>query len=461
MVSEPCKTCDSGSMCGQFSSLDLVYFGFSVSKPVFAIKSYLCVKIPVHLMLFSADYCRLVEDHVLLQTLGLQRCEMFEGEEQWLTLVESEVFEGILRVEDTWVSSLKPLYAGDQRGMHDKLLSKKWSHDGDIRNMHEKLLHAGDVTDMHEKLLNAGHQRSIHGHLKGMDVAQKEKSESRDAQLLATRMLKGVMEKLDAINMITHLKVSSELQKLKDNKSNEPQADIEFDELEAVSKSVSCMFQGGVLVVVFAIKSYLCVKIPVHLMLFSVDYCRSVEDHVLLQTLGLQSCEIFEGEEQWLTLVESEVFEGILRVEDTWASSLKTLYAGDQRGMHDKLLSKKWSHDGDIRNMHEKLLHAGESTGMHEKLLNAGHQWSIHGKLLHTGHLKGMDVAQKEKSESRDAQLLATRMLKGVMEKLDAINMITHLKVSSELQKLKDNKSNEPQTDRESDEPEAGRKPND
>eukprot|EP01018_Ginkgo_biloba_P008409 Gb_25820 [translate_table: standard] len=45
------------------------------------------------------------------------------------------------------------------------------------------------------------------------------------------------------------------------------------------------------------------------------DYCRSVEDHILLQTLGLQSCEIFEGEEQWLTLVESEVFEGISRFD--------------------------------------------------------------------------------------------------------------------------------------------------
>eukprot|EP01018_Ginkgo_biloba_P028868 Gb_20656 [translate_table: standard] len=41
----------------------------------------------------------------------------------------------------------------------------------------------------------------------------------------------------------------------------------------------------------------------------------SVEDHILLQTLGLQSCEMFEGEEQWLTLVESEVFEGILRFD--------------------------------------------------------------------------------------------------------------------------------------------------
>eukprot|EP01018_Ginkgo_biloba_P039660 Gb_31676 [translate_table: standard] len=62
MVSEPCKTCDSGSVCGQFSSLDLVCFGFSVSKPF-------CYK-----------------------PLGFK-------EEQWLTLVESEVFEGILRFD--------------------------------------------------------------------------------------------------------------------------------------------------------------------------------------------------------------------------------------------------------------------------------------------------------------------------------------------------------------------------
>eukprot|EP01018_Ginkgo_biloba_P037863 Gb_08101 [translate_table: standard] len=127
MVSKPCKTCDSGSVCGQFSSLDLVYFGFSVFKPascmfqgcvlvaVGFVKTLWClqlkvtsvVKIHVHLMLFSVDYCRSVEDHVLLQTLGLQSCEIFEGEEQWLTLVETEVFEGILRVEDTWASSLK------------------------------------------------------------------------------------------------------------------------------------------------------------------------------------------------------------------------------------------------------------------------------------------------------------------------------------------------------------------
>eukprot|EP01018_Ginkgo_biloba_P003041 Gb_26698 [translate_table: standard] len=92
MVSEPYKTCDSGSVCGQFSSLDLVCFGFSVSKPL------------NHCFMFIAYFsevvfCRSVEDHVLLQTLGLQSCEMFEGEEQWLTLVESEVFEGILRFD--------------------------------------------------------------------------------------------------------------------------------------------------------------------------------------------------------------------------------------------------------------------------------------------------------------------------------------------------------------------------
>eukprot|EP01018_Ginkgo_biloba_P005945 Gb_22598 [translate_table: standard] len=48
---------------------------------------------------------------------------------------------------------------------------------------------------------------------------------------------------------------------------------------------------------------------------WQMEHLRSVEDQILLQTLGLQSCEMFEGEEQWLTLVESEVFEGILRFD--------------------------------------------------------------------------------------------------------------------------------------------------
>eukprot|EP01018_Ginkgo_biloba_P028856 Gb_14787 [translate_table: standard] len=114
MVSEPCKTCDFGLVCGQFSSLDLVCFGFLVFKSAscifqggYGLQVYLCVvKIPVHLMLFLAGiYDRVKSVTEVLDYLVLLY-EIFEGEEQWLTLVESEVFEGILRVEDTWASSL-------------------------------------------------------------------------------------------------------------------------------------------------------------------------------------------------------------------------------------------------------------------------------------------------------------------------------------------------------------------
>eukprot|EP01018_Ginkgo_biloba_P036680 Gb_00582 [translate_table: standard] len=81
------------------------------------------------------------------------------------------------------------------------------------------------------------------------------------------------------------------------------------------------------------------------------------------------------------------------------------------QGMHDKLLSKKWSHDGDIRNMHEKLLHVGDVTGMHEKLLNAGHQWSIHGKLLHTGEIKKELFTQRKTCREMSQQQKSIELL--------------------------------------------------
>eukprot|EP01018_Ginkgo_biloba_P031424 Gb_10088 [translate_table: standard] len=366
---------------------------------------------------------------------------------------------------------------GEQRGTHGKALKTiygKLSDAAEQRSIHGQFLHAGNQRNMQGKLLNAGEQRSVCGKL--LDACNQG---SMQRKLLLAGNQRSIHGKLS--NSGAQKIMSDKLSHASDQRSIHGKLLHAGNQKSIDGKLLNSGEQRSM------------PKNPSH-----AGNARSIHEKLVhcgdVRNMHKKISHAVDARsirEKTLHAVDQRsIYEKPPHDSDVRNLHEKLSHVGDQRGMHDKLLSKKWSHDGDVRNMHEKLLHAGDVTGMHEKLLNAGHQRSIHGKLLHTGeieqelftqrktcremsqqqksaellqdehcnegHLKGMDVAQKEKSESRDAQLLATRMLKGVMEKLDAINTITHLKVSSELQKLKDNKSDEPQADRESDEPEAG-----